>query len=91
MLCRRCEYRVKFYEEGHAPRFECGDVKNSVSGCYMYKPVMPCVLTVDEGDDRQPFGPGMISARMHFVRVADGEAVYKDAGDGLIPYYREVK
>ena len=80
-LCNRCEHRIKFIETGMRPRYECGElpfvdddgeVHNSAKvGCYMYQPVKPVVLAVDEGDDRPQFAGAMISARSHGVEIAD--------------------
>lgn len=68
-LCHRCEYRAQFKEAGHAPRMECGS-NGSTCGCYMYKPVLPAVLTPNNGDKRPRFAGAMFSARERFVRVA---------------------
>jgi hypothetical protein len=67
-LCFRCEHRAKFLEDGHAPRCECGDIKLSVSSCYMYIPVKPCI-TIPRDLERPRFGPTFISAREEFHRV----------------------
>ena len=66
MFCYRCEYRARFLEEGYAPRCECKDT-GSVVGCYMYKPVMPLVISRRKGDKRG-IG-GILGARLRAVRV----------------------
>ena len=78
-LCNRCEYRAQYKEQGHAPRFECGDDGNN-SICYAYKPVKPMNLVYpDYGGEygkinrmRSPDG-GYMSARMQADSVAEGE------------------
>jgi len=65
-LCYRCEYRAQFKEEGHAPRYECGE-DGAKSGCYMYKPVKPCIVLPDKNDSRPQHGPPIISSRSYYV------------------------
>jgi len=74
-LCFRCEHRARFHELGHAPRCECGEPKRSVCTCYMYRPVMPCVLVRAKGDRRPMFAGAMIAARMSCLRVATEQDV----------------
>lgn len=81
-LCFRCEYRAQYLEKGHAPRFECGQIKETKYGCYMYKPVRPVKLAKNEGDPRPQFAGSMFSARSH-ISDSDPEVVldvqeYKD-------------
>ena len=66
-LCFRCEHRAAFWETGHGPRCECGDVDSCVVGCYMYCPVLPVLLARDKGDRRPQFAGSMLSARSHFA------------------------
>lgn len=68
-LCWRCEHRARFHEEGHRPRYECGEVKTAKVACYAYLPTRPYTVKVVEGDKRIPFGPGMVSARVEVVEV----------------------
>jgi len=85
MLCRRCEHRATFYDTGHAPRYECKDVGNSVSGCYCYLPTMPAVLQRPDSDDPRPEYGGYFGCRMRWVRnpklTEIGQDVV-DMGDG---------
>lgn len=70
-LCHRCENRVKYIETGHGPRYECQQTTSAVVSCYCYRPVLPVVLRVNDGDDRPVFAGAMISARMSGVKLAD--------------------
>lgn len=65
-LCFRCEHRARFFENGRAPRCECGDINSSKYGCYMYRPVSPVILKRDENDSRPQFGPAFISSRSYY-------------------------
>jgi len=89
-LCFRCEERAKFLEEGISPRCECGMVTSSKYSCYMYKPVRPVVIKKNEDDDRPQFAGAMLSARSHFVRMADCELKVAVVEDGKVLYW-EVK
>jgi len=75
-LCRRCEWRARFYETGSGPRCECQCEKSAVHSCYMYKPTLPYIMTANEGDDRPEYGPAFISARMHAVRPASEDELH---------------
>ena len=86
-LCFRCEHRVKFLEKGLRPRFECGETDNAVVGCYMYSPVKPVVLQVNEGDERPPVGPNMITARSHGIGILNCEATVISEDDIFSIYY----
>jgi hypothetical protein len=101
-ICHRCEYRAQYLETGHAPRAECGWVDKSKYGCYMYKPVLPVVMERDEeeeeitkayGVERPSFGPAAFSARMHFVRLPEGEMELtgRKIDGGLLVYWRPKK
>ena len=70
-LCFRCEHRARYYEEGIASRYECGDVNMGVHSCYMYKPVRGVITRLQKGDRRPRLAGAIISAREEFVRVAD--------------------
>jgi hypothetical protein len=67
-LCTRCEYRAKFIEDGHGPRYECST--GHCYSCYQYRPTIPYILEKNKDDDRPMFAPFMISARSHAVGVA---------------------
>jgi len=69
-LCYRCEERARVYEGGHGHRAECNDKCMSVHGCYMYKPVMPCITARQKGDRRPRIAGWGISAREEFHHVA---------------------
>ena len=88
-LCFRCEYRAQYFEEGHAPRSECGGIESSKHVCYMYRPVCP-VTTVpwDKGDKRPRHGPAMISSREQFKEVArDFRLTLYQDGDSSTLYW----
>lgn len=91
-LCWRCEYRAQNFETGRQPRCECGDIKSAKYSCYMYRPVCPAVLAVDENDHRkdlvEQFAPWIIAPRSHIVRVPDNweMRVYKEH-DGSVAYW----
>ena len=70
MLCFRCEVRASFLEGGMQPRMECGDIKNSKVGCYMFKPCKPVIMKKASGDPRPAHG-GYIGARMYAIGLAD--------------------
>lgn len=89
-LCWRCEHRARYLEDGLRPRYECGEDGRSVSCCYMYLPMRPCVVKRSEGDDRPEFGMPMIAARMDVVRVSAADEMHlrlEHVGDGVIPYW----
>jgi hypothetical protein len=93
-LCYRCEYRAQFFEEGHAPRFECGEVTSAKSACYMYKPVRPVITDVmDEISDMRPrFSSPMISAREKYIRLAhELELHLHKADDGVALYWGPIE
>ena len=99
-LCYRCEYRAKFFETGHGPRYECQQPSETVYGCYMYRPVRPCITTKQNNDDtREIYDIPMIAARSRFVRVADDETdiqlnlkTFCDENNSLIalPYWEPI-
>jgi len=86
-LCFRCEHRARYLETGSGPRCECKSEKTAVCGCYMYTPVKPVVLAVNEGDTRPQFAGSMISARSHYVGIADGKLALKKYKDGSAMYW----
>lgn len=92
-LCYRCEHRANFYETGEGSRCECKSPEMSVNSCYMYRPVRPVVIKRNDGDERPQFGLSIISARSHFVRLADEMII--DAFDvedgGVVLYYKKLK
>ncbi len=71
MLCFRCEHRAAFLEGGGRPRSECGDVKTSKIGCYMYKPCKPVIMEKIKGDPRPAHGGPMMGARMRATGLAE--------------------
>ena len=79
MLCFRCEHRALFLETGARPRCECGDIKTSKGGCYMFKPCAPQVLTRVDGYKDRPVGlPAAIAPRMYCEGPAENmELVFK--------------
>lgn len=71
-LCFRCEYRARFYETGHGPRYECQQPEITVCSCYMYKPVRPVITVPSDPKDKRPrHGPAIISSRERFEAVAE--------------------
>ena len=98
-LCYRCEYRARFFETGHGPRYECQQPSEAVCGCYMYRPVRPCITTKQNNDDiREVYDGPMVAARSRLVRVADDKDVQlnlhplydKDTGVALLPYWEPI-
>jgi hypothetical protein len=87
-LCYRCEHRARCRETNGKwrPRWECGSDK-AVVGCYMYKPVAPVVLARDEGDVRPLFGPAAVAARMHGLRVDEGEYDVIQVDGGIVAFW----
>ena len=69
-ICHRCEYRVQYIEQGHAPRFECGEISLSKYGCYMYRPVSPVVLAQDKHEKRSVMLPVFLRGRSHGIGIA---------------------
>ena len=86
-LCFRCEHRAMFLETERRPRMECGDVAKSVSGCYMYRPPRPVVISPREGEERPIFIAPAFAGRAKFVCIADGEYVLKQQAGGFVPYF----
>jgi len=86
-LCFRCEHRACFYETGSGPRCECQGHETAVYSCYMYKPVRPVVLKRNRDDRRPQFAGSMISARSHFVKIADSELALKSGREGGVLYW----
>lgn len=72
-LCFRCEWRAKYCEEGHAPRYECGQIEDVMCSCYMYKPVMPVVLKPNQNDNRPFIGTvgNIFSGRSHYISLIE--------------------
>jgi hypothetical protein len=72
-LCFRCEWRARYYEEGHSPRCECGDIDSAVCSCYMYKPVTPVILKPNQNDNRPLIGTvgNMFSGRSHYISLIE--------------------
>ena len=91
MLCYRCQHRVDFLEKGDRPRFECGLIDQSKHACYCYEPIRPLILKPLKGDDRPPFGPWMISARMEVVGVVGKEMrlAVKKVDRGYVCWWKE--
>ena len=89
-LCFRGEGRARFLEGGGQPRsHQCGDATNAVGGCYMFRPVIPVVVAqTDEEDTRPQFGPAMITACSHGVRLAEGENAIMKVKDGRVLYFK---
>ena len=62
-LCHRCEHRALNRENpNYQPRCECGD-KGATYACYMYRPIVPVILTKVKGDKRAQFSGWAFSAR----------------------------
>ena len=70
-LCNRCEHRARFIEENMRPRYECGNVGQSVYACYMFMPVQPIEMAPAHGDRRPVAGPWMFSARCYAIGLAN--------------------
>ena len=95
-LCFRCEYRAEFFESGRKPRVECGNIENGNYSCYMYKPVLPVVLSPMPGyEDRPRFGPAMICGRECFAGIAKNLVLkaikYNGVEDGVVLLWSEMK
>lgn len=88
-LCYRCEYRARFYEEGHGPRYECQQADMAVCSCYMYKPVTPVVLKLNDNEKRSRYGEvgAMLSGRSHQEGTADPQYKMKELEDGKYVLY----
>ena len=71
-LCYRCEHRAVYLETGGGPRSECKMSDTAVQSCYMYTPVRPVRLKLNEGDTRPPIAPAFISARLRREGILDG-------------------
>jgi hypothetical protein len=70
MMCFRCEYRAKFFETEHGPRYECQQPTRSVQSCYMFLPCFPIVLEKANKDDpRMEHCSAIISARSRAVEL----------------------
>ena len=79
---RKLQARAKYLQESEElwkPQAVCG--------CYMYRPMRPAALKVNDGDSRPAFGPAMISARMHRVGLAKGNYRAKAQGDVLVAWF----
>jgi len=85
-LCFRCEHRALFLESGYRPRFECGEVNHSNYVCYMYRPVIPCILKKHDGDKRPQFAGYMLSARSISAGLPNVEHRYKKLNSGVCVY-----
>jgi hypothetical protein len=59
---------------------ECGEVKSSKIGCYMWRPVSPVVLERDAGEKRPMTAPEFLRGRSHGVGVAACDLVFNEAG-----------
>lgn len=72
-LCHRCEHRARFFETGHGPRCECQTPGYGVCSCYMYEPVTPLEMTLNEREKRPPIGivGWGLSGRAHSIKLAD--------------------
>jgi len=90
-LCYRCEHRAMFHESGARPRHECGEDR-AVGGCYMYKPVRPVVVTVDDGEKRPAFASPMIAGRVRYDRVVDDMVLMlrEVDDDKIVAYWSEL-
>jgi len=86
-LCFRCEHRARFMETGSGPRCECQDREKAVYSCYMYMPVKPIITKRNDGDKRPQFSGYALSARSHYVRVAEGKLAMKRYKDGNALYW----
>ena len=93
MLCFRCEHRSRFLEAGCRPRYECGDVKSSKAGCYMYMPVLPAVWEPDaDKGDLRPIGSGMFARRSYALRISKGKLKIRRLKDGCwVSYWTGLK
>jgi hypothetical protein len=94
MLCFRCEHRAQFLENGSQPRYECGQVKDSKSGCYMFKPCKPVLVKSDKDDPRPQYGPPMISSRSYAERLVtdeEAELLATFIGESSYLFYRPVE
>ena len=88
-LCFRCEHRARFFETGSGPRYECQQPDMAVHGCYMYKPVKPCVLKKDKDDKRPRFAGALFSARERYAGIAPvNECDIKEIKEGTILYWK---
>jgi hypothetical protein len=72
-LCFRCEHRACFYENGYAPRYQCGDTSMNVVSCYMYLPVKPVICKKSDKSDIRPEFGGYFGCRMFGIDVVDEE------------------
>lgn len=86
-LCYRCEHRAKFHEDGSQPRFECGQIKQSVFRCYMFQPVKPIVLIPDKDDPRKAI-TGYFAPRSEGRKTDDVELTSKIKEDGWLLYWK---
>ena len=94
-LCNRCEHRALFEETGHGPRWECKQPGRSVYSCYMYTPVLPIMLEVNDGDSRPIDAGWMIAPRSHAVGVACDKVdvelcIHKDS-KSFMKYWSPIK
>ena len=88
-LCFRCEHRARFLETGHGPRCECQDRRQAVSSCYMYRPVWPVVLALNEGERRPLLAGWAFAGRAHAVRIFNGIAQAVRVNGGITVLYRK--
>ena len=86
-LCFRCDYRADFLEGGRQPRFECGDVKVSMFGCYMYKPTKPVVLKKRHDDKRPQFAGTMLASRSEYAGEPEMELRVESDGKCAVLYW----
>jgi hypothetical protein len=88
-LCFRCEYRARFFEEGHGPRFECNQGNQAVYSCYMDKPVTPVILKLNDNEKRSRYGEvgAMLSGRSHHEGLIDPQYKLKEFEDGKYALY----
>lgn len=86
-LCHRCEYRALFHERGLRPRSECGDITLSVRSCYMFKPVKPFYIEVNEGEKR-PLSANILSARYHHAGECDMVLALESINDKMLLYWK---
>lgn len=75
-----------------SPAYEGGEDR-AVGGCYMYRPVRPVVVTVDDGEKRPVFASPMIAGRVRYDSVAgDMILVLREVdGAGNIGYKKTIE
>jgi len=92
-LCYRCEYRALYFETQYAPRYECGAIQYAVYTCYMYRPVLPFIVTKQDTLDTRPiFSAFYISSRIRALEPLSSNdcilEIYKQGKNQYVPLYR---